>query len=70
VAWTPPGFRRYGTNYEQHFEEIEEYLQRARLDWRDSPAIQTGIDRQAVVTQVLLDEWARDEEFARKNRLP
>jgi hypothetical protein len=75
VAWTPPGFGKYGTNYEQHFDdEIVEYLQRARDDWRDSPAIQTGVDQQAVVTQVLLDEWERDEEcareYARKNPRP
>jgi hypothetical protein len=73
VAWTPPGFGRYGTNYHQHFEEMAEYLQRARVDWRDSPAIQTAIDQQAVITQVLLDQWARDEqddEDARKDRQP
>lgn len=59
VPWTPPGFGRYGTDYHQHYGEMVEYLQRARVDWRDSPAILTGIDRQAAMTQVLLDDWER-----------
>ena len=70
VPWTPPGFGRYGTDYLQHYGEMVEYLQRARLDWGHSPAIQVGIDRLAVVTQALLDEWARHEEYARKKRQP
>jgi hypothetical protein len=41
VAWTPPGFGKNGTNDLQHFDEMIEYLERAPVDWRDHPAIQT-----------------------------
>ena len=38
-----------------------EYLLRARRDWHDNPAIQTGLDRHTEPTMKLLDVWASDE---------
>lgn len=38
-----------------------EYLHRARGDWHDNPAIQTGLDRHTEPTMKLLDVWASDE---------
>jgi hypothetical protein len=44
LSWTPPGAGRYSGDYDQHFGEMVEYLHRARVDWHDNPAIQTGLD--------------------------
>jgi len=61
LSWTPPGAGRYSGDYDQHFGEMVEYLHRARVDWHDNPAIQTGLDRHTEPTMRLLDLWASDE---------
>ena len=61
LSWTPPGAGRYSGDYDQHFGEMVEYLHRARVDWHDNPAIQTGLDRHTEPTMKLLDVWASDE---------
>ena len=50
VAWTSTGFGRCGGDYRQRYGEMVKDLERPRPFWRDSPAVHTVIDPQAVVT--------------------
>ena len=60
LSWTPPGAGRYSGDYDQHFGAMVEYLHRARGDWHDNPAIQTGLDRHTEPTIKMLDVWASE----------
>lgn len=66
ISWTPPAFGRYTDNYGQHYEQMDEYLARARSDWSGNAAINVALDRVAHSIAELHREWDAAEEFRKK----